>query len=67
MECIRQLDKHAKEQANARLACPSCRQHWSLDDVLDVARTAGQQWADLTDVATEWANMEAQNDDVEEW
>lgn len=67
MECIRQLDRHAKEQLNARLACPSCRQPWRLDDVLDVTRTAGQQWAELTDVATEWANMEAQQDDVEEW
>jgi hypothetical protein len=68
MECIRQLDRYAKEQQpNQRLACPTCRKNWELGDVFEVCRTAGEQWADLTDVATEWANMEAQNDEAEEW
>ncbi|KIM25907.1 hypothetical protein M408DRAFT_17125 [Serendipita vermifera MAFF 305830] len=68
MTCIRELDRHAKEQeqrANRNLACPTCRQNWDLSEVLYVTRTASEQWQELIEIATEWAQMDTRRDDVD--
>lgn len=68
MTCIRELDRHAKEQeqrVNRNLACPTCRQNWDLSEVLYVTRTASEQWQELIEIATEWAQMDTRRDDVD--
>jgi hypothetical protein len=58
------MDRHAKSEEK-QLTCPSCREPCNMDDVFHVAKTAGEQWQQLTDVATEWANMDLQKDEVD--
>ena len=68
MACIRELDRHSKEQDHetvGRLTCPTCRRTWHFSDVVRVRRTAGEQWQDLIDLATAWAKLDAQGDDVD--
>ena len=68
MACIRELDRHAKQQeleSLRSLACPTCRKNWDFSEVLRVTRTASEQWQDLIEVATEWAKMDIERDEVD--
>ncbi|PVF99987.1 hypothetical protein CPB86DRAFT_796143 [Serendipita vermifera] len=64
MDCIRELDKHARSDEK-QLTCPTCREPCNMEDIFHVTKTAGEQWQQLTDVATEWANMDLQKDEVD--
>jgi hypothetical protein len=68
MACIRELDRHAREQQEGtrrNLACPTCRQAWDFSQVVRVTRTAGEQWQDLIDIATDWAKLDVTRDDAD--
>lgn len=64
MQCIRQLEAHARDLSKP-LECPTCRKACEIDDIVNVSRTAGEQWKELTDVATEWAMMDGEPDEAE--
>ncbi|KAG8754564.1 hypothetical protein FRC14_004944 [Serendipita sp. 396] len=63
--CIKQLEAHSGPSRSERLPCPVCRKEWAFREVLDVSGTASDQWQRLTDVATEWANIDAKKDDAD--
>lgn len=62
--CVRQLVKHARDSGK-NLVCPTCRKESELDELLDITRTAGEQWQELTDIATAWANLDMVRDEAD--